>query len=376
MYAEKRQKQNDALSNEIKTAERQAQKNLNSRLDRMRFRNYTRAEFTSTAPHPSTDISFVTESDSSISLYKGDTKLSSEGSGVDVKYAALVGYGTGIGGERTGQGEIENLRNGSRENIANGDALGSYTKQISYWVDSHGEGYSQYLTNKTLDVHGKGDFASSTSDSSKATCILINRSKALVHPGVRDNYYSYTNQYPIPNFSVSMKGPKGDLTVNVRHKNSSNSWGSRESIRFTMEIAGMQPNGSSVTRVCTDLVPQYKIKVTKGASSRYLDGKFLGGFFGTSTSSIDTFFDGSGVLIGCEDIVTSTHLVYGQIKNPGLLWVRNGYVYTIPETSDNPYGFFYDISTGNPLSEPTLEFYNSNERILASILWLDRSEYV
>lgn len=63
-------------SNNIDNLEHQSQVNLNDRLDYMRFKNYTKAEFDSTAPHDDTDISFVTNTDNSISLYKGDTLLS------------------------------------------------------------------------------------------------------------------------------------------------------------------------------------------------------------------------------------------------------------------------------------------------------------
>lgn len=364
------------LDKGLKKVERQTQKNINSRLDRMRFCNYTRSEFTNTAPHASTDISFVTDTGGEVSIYKGDTKISGEGSDVDVKYAALVGFGTGIGGERTGQNEITNLRNNSREYIDSGNVLGNKRASVSFWIDTNGnEHYSQYLTTKQTALRGKGDFVSGISDIGKSSCILCYRMKFIVSPFVRSSYYSWQNQTPLPNIGVSITAPRVNHSLYLYRKNASGSGWTRETLQFSMEIGGLIPYSATTRRACVDLVPTYKIKVTKNGVSRYIDGLYRGGFIGARNSS--QYSNACGFLFGCEEIVhTDGSANYGQIKNPGLLWVNNGIIYTIPETPDNPYGIFYDISNGSALREPTLQFYNSTEKNLAYILCLPRSEYV
>lgn len=365
------------LDKGLKKVERQAQKNINSRLDKMRFRNYTRTEFTNTTPHASTDISFVTDTGGEVSIYKGDTKISGEGSDVDVKYAALVGFGTGIGGERTGQNEITNLRDNSREYIDNGNVLGNKPASVTYWVDTNSnEHYSQSFTTKQTALRGKGDFVSGISDTRKSSCILCYRMKFIVSPFARSSYYSWENQTPLLNIGVSITAPRVNHTLYLYRKTASGSGWTRETLQFSMEIGGLGAAHATTKRACTDLVPTYKIKVTKGSESRYIDGLYRGGFIGARNSSRQ-YFNACGFLFGCEEIVhTDGSTNIGQIKNPGLLWVCNGLVYTIPETPDNPYGIFYDISTGSALRKPTLQFYNTNEKNLAYILCLPRSEYV
>lgn len=100
MYSEDRQKDLETLDKSVKKIERQAQTNMNSRLDKMRFKNYTAVEFANTAPHPSTDISFVTNLDNTISLYKGDTEISGSGTEIEsnIVYAAYCSYSSGVDG--------------------------------------------------------------------------------------------------------------------------------------------------------------------------------------------------------------------------------------------------------------------------------------
>ena len=67
----------------------QIQKNINHRLNGLKFRDLTQEEFDEDAGHhPDSQISFVQVDENTIDMYKGDTKIGSSGSGGG-KYAVL-----------------------------------------------------------------------------------------------------------------------------------------------------------------------------------------------------------------------------------------------------------------------------------------------
>lgn len=368
MYAEKQQEKMDFLDKGLKKVERQAQKNMNARLDHMRFRDYTRSEFNSTAPHAGTDISFVLENDQSISLYKGDTQLSSQGSGVDVLYSALVGYGTGLGGERTGQGELVYSQNTSYRDVIEtsdpDDIFGYYNQTMSFWVNVYGTtwGYTGALRPTNAYVKGLGDFKSSAQDIT--TPIIVNRTKAVVSSNVRN-----TEGYRVwdPPSGTSLLYTKSFYIRRVLE----DGYGPRETLTFTVEPYGFHYTGNSSTRVVTNYSPTWKIKVSNGTNERYLTGVYTSDYsaYMVADSGVG-LFPNAGFLLGFTSIQhTDDDILYGQLRGPALLW--RGFL-TVEETPQNPYGFQYDIASGDPLDEPTVEFYNEDERNMAYCLCLPR----
>lgn len=374
MYNEKQQKTMDSLDKGLKKVERQAQKNLNSRLDNMRFCDYTRAEFNSSAPHADTDISFVLETDQTISLYKGDTQLSSQGSNVDVLYAALVGYGTGLGGERTGN-DTE-LIYGLDKDIRNTTSLsyrGRYNQPIAFWTKGeYGEviyyGNDSVTTNTRLTAYGLEDFRSGTTP---VVPIICNRTKAVVSQNVRGTDgdiitgSSSTDFLPYTSFLYRK-------TFYVRHI-VDGVYGPRETLTFSVEPYGLYFDGNQTSRTVRTYGCLWKIKVSDGTNERYLNGVYQ-----DSPSQYMLADNSNGMLpnagfnLGFESVQhTDDDILYGQLRGPGLLWRG---VKVVKETPDNPYGFYYDVSTGAAIAgEPTVEFYNKDERNMAYCLCLPRS---
>lgn len=368
MYAEKQQEKMDSLDKGLKKVERQAQKNMNARLDHMRFRDYTRSEFDNTAPHADTDISFVLENDQSISLYKGDTQLSSQGSGVDVLYSALVGYGTGLGGERTGQEELSYSQNPSYRDVIEtddpDDIFGYYNQNMSFWVNIWDTtwGYTGAARPTNAYVKGLGDFKSSAQDI--VMPIIVNQTKAVVSSNVR-NAEGYRIWSPPSGTSLLYT-----KTFYIR-RILQDGYGPRETLTFTVEPAGFRYTGNSSTRVVTNYTPMWKIKVSNGTNERYLTGTYTSDYsaYMVADSGVG-LFPNAGFLLGFTSIQhTDDDILYGQLRGPALLW--RGFL-TVEETPQNPYGFYYDIASGDPLDEPTVEFYNQDERNMAYCLCLPR----
>jgi hypothetical protein len=377
-YVEKENSKNKDINISIDKLERQAQKNLNSRLDKMRFRNYTAAEFASTAPHSSTDISFVTATDGTVSLYKGDTLLSGEGS--DVSYALLTGFGTGLGGEPGSRNELSNIRYTSspaREEINEGEVLSTYTDNIHYWINSNGynEQYDRNGQNKTLSVKGYGDFISSLSNSSKWFYIICNGHKALIYPGLR----SVNNGGRVANgLSYLSSVPKGDFYV--RRAGSS----VREHIEYQVEPYSVgfykSPIHSGNIRERSTTGPAdicYKIKVTRTAvntsQTRYINYElYNAGYTRRNINAVTPdWYIGVGAILGFESVEKNeANSLYGQLQGPCFLAHSSNNLYHIKETSDNPYGLFYDIDTGDALPAPLVEFQSTSEKTLAYIAGL------
>ena len=377
MYTEKQQRELNELNRNIQQVERQAQKNLNARLDNMRFCDYTRTEFDNTAPHAETDISFVLETDQSISLYKGDTQLSSQGSGVDVLYAALVGYGTGLGGERTGDQELYYSQTTDKREIIEEmpespyDSMGYYLQDMAFWKDEHGTIWgNSYSTRTTLAyLKGLGDFKS-TPHVATAIPIICNRTKAVVSTNVRGVDGESILGYDVNDF-LSYTSFLYQKTFYVR-RILENGYGSRETLTFSVEPYGFSYSGNRTTREVSQYAVWWKVKVSDGTNERYLNGVYLDSPSQYMRADNDNgMLPNAGFTLGFESIQhIDDDILYGQLRGPGLLW-RGTTI--IKETSDNPYGFYYDIATGNPITgEPTVEFYNKDERDMAYCLCLPR----
>ena len=59
----------------------QVQRNINSRLAGLRFRDMSQADFDASVPHDDSQVTFVQVDEDTIDMYKGDTKIGSSGSG-------------------------------------------------------------------------------------------------------------------------------------------------------------------------------------------------------------------------------------------------------------------------------------------------------
>lgn len=59
----------------------QVQRNINSRLAGLRFRDMSQADFDASVPHDDDQVTFVQVDEDTIDMYKGDTKIGSSGSG-------------------------------------------------------------------------------------------------------------------------------------------------------------------------------------------------------------------------------------------------------------------------------------------------------
>ena len=364
-YADKQNKEREKIEKSLSKLEQQSQKNLNSRLDKMRFRNYTETQFNGSKPHSSTDISFVTATDGTVSLYKGDTLLSGEGS-FDCEYAALTGWGTGMGGERTGRGEVRTVSADYRDQIGEGNVLYSYTDSLNYWTNANGytSHYSYEGETQTLDVRGFGTFRSDLSTENYKTCYIICQgTKAIINPSIK-TYYFYNNEQ---NSETSLSSFLVDKTFYLRRGSS----GARESINFKMEIYGIYfGHASGYSRISDNGTPQYRIAVTRttdsGTSTRYLTKIYSGPTTGGQKDENTPAYSGCGFLLGFEKIQkTDNDLLYGQLLNPTLVWNKSSSRISIEETADDPYGFFYDLDTGAELDTPYFEFYNDKERAFA-----------
>lgn len=357
MYTERVQSDNEKLDNSIKKLEKQAQKNLNSRLDKMRFKNYTESEFNSTSPHPSTDISFVTKTNGDVLLYKGDTLLSSEGSGVDFTYALLTGYGTGLGGSVANEVAYgTNIRTA----MFNERWIGSYTDTVDGQTES-------------LDIQAWGGFNSST----KYGTVICQGTKLLVHSDLST---------AADGFSV----PRGPLRNSCLVNNTFNLIrnGVQETFGARLEVSkleGVGGYGGRYNRAFSQYNIYYKIIVSRTVGGvtqeRTLDDLYLGSppNFNKPSDS-NAYYPSCGFCLVCSGINnTEDSALHGQIINPAIAWCQNSNSTSasfIKETASNPYGLKYDIDTGAALSTPEVLFASTAERNLAYVMFLDQTEEI
>ncbi len=369
-------------NNNIDNVEYQSQVNLNDRLDYMRFKNYTRAEFDNTAPHDDTDISFVTNTDNSISLYKGDTLLSGEGSGFIIKHAARIGTGTGIGGEPYGNNEINNICNstgvrGSRNTIDNNSNLGKFTNQhVHYWLTGTvgtSTSFNRNGANRTVTFKGRTEFRTNTANNNRWVPIICNKRKVFLRPGIRsvaDGASICGSSTSEPSVSALAFSPRGHVYL----------WrnGARELLEWELFVSQVyfrwngQYDGSGLKlRESSGMYnADYKIRITHSgdgfSKSRFLSKTFTPTYT-RRTLGEDDYILTSGILFGFDRVEkNNANLLYGQLREPCLLWGVNH----IKESSSEPYGLFFDISTGDPLTEPFVEFANTRERDYAYICGL------
>lgn len=385
MYAEDQRKKTDSLEKGIKKVERQAQKNINSRLDNMRFRDYTRSEFDSTAPHADTDISFVLEQDQSISLYKGDTQLSGQGSGFIFRNAVRVGAGTGIGGEPSGSKEIANIfaYNNARDNTNDNYTMGRLSNQLIYYQATSSTSGNYWRAGRTrrLNALGRLWFRPAVRDNKRWFPIICNKHKAMVRPGIR-SVADYTDigdgtNNGTPGLSALSFSPTGKIYL----------WrnGQRESIEYSLEVtsitfawSGRYLNNQEVRESRGISNSTYKVKIThtgNGFSKTRFLTRGLEPTYTRRVLGVDEYILTSGVVFGFDRVEKNdVHELYGQLKDPCILFyspligLRH-----IKESANEPYGLFYDISTGAALSEPFVEFANTKERDLAYICGLEES---
>lgn len=373
-------------NNNIDNVEYQTQVNLNDRLDYMRFKNYTKAEFDSTAPHDTTDISFVTNTDNSISLYKGDTLLSGEGSGFIFRNAVRVGAGTGIGGEPSGNKEIANIfgYNNARDNTNNNSSMGRLSNQLIYYRATNSTSSGSYWrAGRTMRLNALGRlwFRPAVSNDKRWFPIICNKRKAMVRPGIR-SVADYTDigsgtSSGTPGLSALSFSPTGKIYL----------WrnGQRESIEYSLEVtnitfawSGRYLNNQEVRESRGILNSTYKVKIThtgNGFSKTRFLTRELEPTYTRRVLGVDEYILTSGVVFGFDRVEKSdAHELYGQLKDPCILFYspQRGLRH-IKESANEPYGLFYDISTGAALSEPFVEFANTKERDLAYICGLEES---
>jgi hypothetical protein len=381
-YVEKQVNTNNKIDGEVKRVERQAQKNLNSRLDRMRFKNYTKAEFDASAPHAATDISFVTNTDNTISLYKGDTLLSGQGSEIEteIAYAVYAFAGSGLDGTYDGLG-------------------------IGYIPD--------------LYVHYRTEFQDSPIASSSSTSP---RHAIYAYHGFDDENYKQ-GTFCMFGHKIILDTRFGDGSLSDRedltHQEATGPADFSTSFPFyrsdgnggkIMEILYVDRQVDGITgqyrqsggwdgysyvgsRYLRSYIPLYKLKIQRIVPSLGItQTTYIHNLPGSWTSHSGNYCPvPCGFIFGCGDVEdiglsTGSYENMWQIKDPCILWFENSrkntqtidgaqvdtYVYSKPifikESSAQPMGIQYDIATGNRLEEAKFCFSYPNEQVLGYIM--------
>lgn len=384
MYSEKVQKTNDDMSKSIDKIEKQAQTNLNKRLDKMRFKNYTASEFASTAPHADTDISFVTNQDSTISLYKGDTLLSGQGTEdeTNIAYAVFSRIGGGVDGRY--------------------DPVG-----LGFVPGQGATRYREPFSDDPIFVYGGYEnwhaFHGLNSDNYKQGVVF---SFGLKH--ILDSRFdTMTEGQTVSGMEYSQPVR---MTYNYPFMRSDGNGGfTTEILSITREIEGVNGlysqtggwNGSAYVGTRSlrsyELVYRLKIQVTNTVSGTTTTAYIhdLPGYWSDRTALGNRTPTPSGFVLGFTDVediglTGSSYANMPQLKSPHILWFSSSTdiqttvgastittrVYMNPtlikDTLSNPLGIKYDVSTGQALSEPLFCFSSRNEQEVGYIMSLQR----
>lgn len=395
MYSEDRQKALEGLDKSVRQLEKQAQTNLNARLDKMRFKNYSIVEFTQTAPHPDTDISFVTNLDQSVSLYKGDTEISGTGSEdeSDIEYLAWTGRRYGVDGrfDPCGIGQLPS-------------SMLLYRYEFENNPVTHSGSDSFYA------------YHSLRSATNLQATLCVQGSKAFLDSRIcGSSLYDGFDTWGI----VGFKAPCAQTTDILKlYRDDGNGGYQEETITVTTEIDAIigDPDDSATTRTFTpdgwevtgdysfgtyalrymliinrscpaaginqtteirDLPASWKV-VSATAADRYTFCGFMFGF-------------GMVDYIGVVDSPSATMSDFKMLRKPCLLWLPriseyaetvDGATYTtyyhpspryLEESPQRPYGLRYDISTGDELAEPIIPVSNLNEQMWNYAIGLPKS---
>lgn len=382
-YAEKQVNTNNEIDGEVKRVERQAQKNLNSRLDRMRFKNYTKAEFDASVPHAATDISFVTNTDNTISLYKGDTLLSGQGSEIEteIAYAVYAFAGSGLDGES--------------DNLGRGYIPGSYSvKYRTEFQDSpiatSGSGSPNH---KIYAYHGFDD------ENYKQGTFCMFSHKIILD--TRFGNGSLSDREDLRWLNAT--GPARFSTSFPFYRSDGNGGKTMEILYVDRQVDGITGqyretggwNGSAYigSRTLSSYTPLYRLKIQRVVpSSGITQTTYIHNLPGSWTSHSGKYCPvPCGFMFGCSDVEdiglsTGSYEDMWQIKDPCIIWFGNSgqstqtidgsqvdtyYCYNpifIKESSAQPMGIQYDIATGNRLEEAKFCFSYSSEQVLGYIM--------
>lgn len=390
MYSEDRQKDLETLDKSVKKIERQAQTNMNSRLDKMRFKNYTAVEFANTAPHPSTDISFVTNLDNTISLYKGDTEISGSGTEIesDIVYAAYCSYSSGVDGriDPVGVSNRDSFEDVPIMSTGGGRNLYGYHAQNSA-ADIQGTfcyfSTKAFLDSRLSDDNLEDGFSNWGITGFSAPCASISRA----FPFYRDNGNG-DYQLEVLSINASIDSIVGvPNTSGITRTYTSDGWLNTGSYTFStynllyklsINRSGQYVGQAQTTEV-TGLPGQWTITNASTPSMKYVPCGFIFGAgkiedIGVTPSQQASFSDLK--MVKDLAILWLPGISYGTFPN-GSAGSDNKWYYPtatyIKESSSRPLGIKYDINTGARLNDPIFCVTSSNDQMWAYSMALPKS---
>lgn len=386
MLAETLFQSQESIANSIIKLERQHQVNLNDRLDKMRFNDYSESEFNSSKPHKNNEVSFVTNSKGDVSVYKGDTLLSGAGGNILIEYAYVTDVDRG---------------NGSQEqSVSYRNEKGLYEQTVK--VDDKTYRINNYI------------YTGADERNIKLGNIIVNGLQVGLDSGIDITKMEDGHKIRASAFAAGLC-PYISFDVYRKMKSTNSTYWQKETLEYWIrleEIVGI----TDIATVETNglLVPNqyryfYKISGKRTVNSTVqefdiLDDKGKPRLFETKIFNSDITLYGddavsaSGVRIACSDVVYKSASAPGgtflRIKDPVLtvgfdIWQSGTYVSPttnpslyetayLKETPDTPFGLRYDPDTGEELSPPTMRFssVNDNEIILAYIVAFTDDEEV